>query len=376
MNEKTTTARATVTEKAENSTGEIVFRALTKEEIQCKAEQNYEGNVSVALYKDARCDMNVLDETIGFGNYSRIHRSELLMKADGRWVVPCTILIKGAEVEYTDIGEGDTPKAAYSDSLKRACFALGIGRELYTAPTIEIPHDFFVDRTPKVTNTNLSLPTPVPYDTIFVSDIKTKGGIAKVIEEIELSMTYNGKTTVIAKWSKGDSEPTYIMPEWAKPVTRISDMEEPPVVNDSANTYNPDAPFDVTVQNINNANPNGNQQNFDPANNGNFSGQNNGVYNNNQQAPNNVGFNQPNPNNGGNFNGNQQTPNNGNFNNQPNPTNNGYNNGGYNGNNGNFNNQPNYNGYNNGYGYSQNTPNQPPINDGRAWGGYNGNNGY
>lgn len=89
------------------------------------------------LYKDARCDMNILDEVYGITGWQRSHQI-----LDGN--LYCTVSIKdidGQWVSKQDVGtESNTEKekGQASDSFKRACFNIGIGRELYTAPIIFI----------------------------------------------------------------------------------------------------------------------------------------------------------------------------------------------------------------------------------------------
>lgn len=115
------------------------FRALRADEIECRiGTVSKSGNgVSLLLYKDARCDMNILDETVGATNWQRHHSREN---------ANCIVEIWDAE-KKTWVGKEDTgtesnteaEKGLASDSFKRACFNWGIGRELYTAPFIFIP---------------------------------------------------------------------------------------------------------------------------------------------------------------------------------------------------------------------------------------------
>lgn len=93
------------------------------------------------LYKDARCDMNILDETVGPTNWTRSHQV-----IDGK--LYCTVSlydeVKQQWVSKQDVGtESNTEKekGQASDSFKRACFNWGLGRELYTAPFIWVPAD-------------------------------------------------------------------------------------------------------------------------------------------------------------------------------------------------------------------------------------------
>ena len=49
------------------------FRALSGDEIDCRVSTISEKGCSLLLYKDARCDMNILDETVGAENWQRRH---------------------------------------------------------------------------------------------------------------------------------------------------------------------------------------------------------------------------------------------------------------------------------------------------------------
>lgn len=119
------------------------FRALTANEIECRVSRVTEKGVSLLLYKDARCDMKILDETVGAENWEREHyecKGNLFCRVkininyshpelSKEWVSKSDC---GAE-SYTEKEKGES-----SDSFKRACFNWGIGRELYTAPFIWI----------------------------------------------------------------------------------------------------------------------------------------------------------------------------------------------------------------------------------------------
>ena len=116
---------------------ELKFRALTEDEIEVRVAQVKENGCQLLLYKDARCDMNILDEVVGPYNWQRIH---------SRDNANCTVSIwdedKKQWISKEDTGTEsftEKEKGLASDSFKRACFNLGIGRELYTAPFIWIP---------------------------------------------------------------------------------------------------------------------------------------------------------------------------------------------------------------------------------------------
>lgn len=118
------------------------IRKLKAEEIECRVAQcgkNQKGAwCSILLYKDARVDQRILDETFGLMNWKRSH--ELI--GDRLY---CTVSVwdegKQQWITKQDVGtESNTEKekGQASDAFKRACFNLGIGRELYTAPKIFI----------------------------------------------------------------------------------------------------------------------------------------------------------------------------------------------------------------------------------------------
>ena len=115
----------------------LTFRTLRADEIDCRVSQINEKGLSILLYKDARCDMNLLDETVGPMNWDRMHSRENANCTVGIWDEE-----KRQWVTKEDTGtESNTEaeKGLASDSFKRACFNWGIGRELYTAPFIWIP---------------------------------------------------------------------------------------------------------------------------------------------------------------------------------------------------------------------------------------------
>ena len=117
----------------------MTFRDLKAEEIDVRVATVSEKGCSLLLYKDARCDMNILDETVGALNWQRQH---------SRDNANCTVSVWDSE-KLQWISKEDTGTESYtekekgqaSDSFKRACFNWGIGRELYTAPFIWVNAD-------------------------------------------------------------------------------------------------------------------------------------------------------------------------------------------------------------------------------------------
>ena len=116
---------------------ESMFRDLKSDEIDCRVAQIKKTWLSLLLYKDARVDQNILDETVGNMNWQKHYSREN---------ANCIISIWDSEkkqwIEKEDTGTesfSEKEKGLASDSFKRSGFAWGIGRELYTAPKIFIP---------------------------------------------------------------------------------------------------------------------------------------------------------------------------------------------------------------------------------------------
>lgn len=110
------------------------FRKLKEDEIDVRVQSCTQKGCILLLYKDARCDMNILDEVVGAMNWERKHEE---IKGN----LYCTVSIwdkeKNMWIKKSDCGsESNTEaeKGHASDSFKRACFNWGIGRELYTSP--------------------------------------------------------------------------------------------------------------------------------------------------------------------------------------------------------------------------------------------------
>lgn len=112
------------------------FRTLKAEEIDCRVSQIASNYCTLLLYKDARVDQNILDETVGSMNWQKRY-----VRDNANCIVGIWDKEKGQWVEKEDTGTesfSEAEKGLASDSFKRACFNWGIGRELYTAPNILI----------------------------------------------------------------------------------------------------------------------------------------------------------------------------------------------------------------------------------------------
>ena len=122
------------------------IRLLRADEIDCRPQTVKAGGCSLLLYKDARCDMAILDETYGSLNWKREHTRDNHN---------CIVSVWNSDIQQwiskEDTGiesNSEAAKGLASDSFKRACVNFGIGRELYTAPFIWIklsPGDTYTD---------------------------------------------------------------------------------------------------------------------------------------------------------------------------------------------------------------------------------------
>lgn len=129
----------------------MTFRDLTENDIEVRVQSVKENpdpkksGIVLLLYKNARVDMNILDETVGAENWQREHyecKGNLFCRVGIRTLLKNSDLFEW--VYKSDCGtESNTEaqKGEASDSFKRACFNWGIGRELYTSPFIWIPAD-------------------------------------------------------------------------------------------------------------------------------------------------------------------------------------------------------------------------------------------
>lgn len=118
------------------------IRLLTENDVELRIKQITETKKGVfatlLVYKDARTDMDILDEAFGPMNWQRKHK--LIGNA-----MYCAISVWDAEkkewIEKEDAGKesyNEAEKGQASDSFKRSGVNWGIGRELYNAPKIRI----------------------------------------------------------------------------------------------------------------------------------------------------------------------------------------------------------------------------------------------
>ena len=131
-------------QKKERKMDMLKFRPLTADDVEVRISTVKKNGVQLLLYKDARVDQNVLDESVGAENWQK--KYEMI---GGNLFCSVGILVdRGAGIKEwiwkQDVGVEsytEKEKGQASDAFKRACFCLGIGRELYTAPFIWISAD-------------------------------------------------------------------------------------------------------------------------------------------------------------------------------------------------------------------------------------------
>lgn len=149
------------------------FRTLRADEIEVRVQQVRGAKKSdkvyaqLLLYKNARVDMALLDEEFGIFGWQREHefkdgklycRVSVYDKTTGKWVVK-------EDVGTPSNTEAD--KGHASDAFKRAAVNLGIGRELYSTPTLFVllnEGEFYQDGTDKYGNPKYKLSNNVSFE--------------------------------------------------------------------------------------------------------------------------------------------------------------------------------------------------------------------
>lgn len=176
----------------------IKFRDLKIDEIDCRVKSIKSNGCVLLLYKNARCDMNILDETVGCENWQRRHyecKGNLFCeigiydKSTGQWIW------KG---DCGSESNTEKEKGEASDSFKRAGFNWGIGRELYTAP--------FIFANAKDCN----IKNGKCYDKFIVTDIKIENKVIKgltIIDENTNKVVHNDISNYQSMKQLTDNQP-------------------------------------------------------------------------------------------------------------------------------------------------------------------------
>lgn len=165
-----------------------MFRELRADEIEVRVAEVYDNGVTLLLYKDARCDMSILDETVGAGFWQRDHKmiGDVLFCSVGIYTGTSWVW----KQDCGTAGNFEAEKSQASDSFKRACFNWGIGRELYTAPRIFIPAEHVNIRQGK--NGKLQC-----YDTFEVAKVEMEDHVIKA-----LAIRHQRSGKVVFTWVK------------------------------------------------------------------------------------------------------------------------------------------------------------------------------
>lgn len=139
---------------------------MRSDDIEVRIQSCNSGGARLLLYKTARTDMDILDETFGMMNWQKSYQmigNQLF----------CTIEIwdedKKQWIKKQDVGVEsniEAEKGRASDSQKRAGFVVGIGRELYSSP------EMFVYAKDLETFKANSKGGYVCYDKFIVQDIR------------------------------------------------------------------------------------------------------------------------------------------------------------------------------------------------------------
>lgn len=190
----------------------LQFRDLRADEIDVRIAQVKDKGISLLLYKDARCDMNILDETVGAYNWQRSHSRD-----NANCIVSIWDEEKDQWISKEDVGtESNTEavKGLASDSFKRACFNWGIGRELYTAPFIWVKPDKYDDK----------------YDKFEVQEIKIEN--KKIVG---LTIYNTSKGCVAFTMGKGKASTAAAQPKAAaKATTKKAEPTPQPTLDDGS----------------------------------------------------------------------------------------------------------------------------------------------
>lgn len=145
------------------------IRSLRADEVEVRVGQVPKSGkgCSLLLYKDARCDMRVLDELVGPFGWQCAYEER-------KGTLFCGVALKDASGEWVWKWDAGTPsdmeaqKGEASDAFKRACFRWGIGRELYTAPFVWVKAE-----DAKLEQRGQKL---VPTERFKVSELEVEGG--------------------------------------------------------------------------------------------------------------------------------------------------------------------------------------------------------
>lgn len=193
---------------------DIKIRPLRADEIECRVSQVSEKGVQLLLYKDARCDKRILDETFGVMGWADTYKE---IKGN----LFCAILLRDDDetwVQKEDCGIesfADKEKGEASDAFKRAAFNIGIGRELYTKIFIFV-------KTPTQKNQVGKYELVDRYAKWHVSDIYTNNDT----EKIEYLQIADKDNKVVFTYGKKPLPKKEVRPETTAPQVQVVSKEQ------------------------------------------------------------------------------------------------------------------------------------------------------
>lgn len=173
------------------------IRPLQANEIEIRVGRVTQNGCSLLLYKNARADMAILDETYGREGWQRDHK-----EVKGNMF--CGVGIKTETGEWIwkwDCGtESNTEKekGESSDAFKRACTNIGIGRELYESPNINLK----VKTKKKERGDGWELEDKFTMYGVYVKEFETaKRGSKRVVTKVVLhKKDFNGDDYKVWSW--------------------------------------------------------------------------------------------------------------------------------------------------------------------------------
>jgi hypothetical protein len=209
------------------------FRTLKSNEIEVKPQIVKENGFSLLLYKNARVDMELLDEVVGSLNWQRKHSRD-----NANCIVSIYDEDKKIWVEKEDTGTEsftEKEKGLASDSFKRACFNWGIGRELYSAPSIWINESKYITK-----NNNGKL---VLNSKFYVKNIEYENRNIIHLEIID------SKNNLVFKYGKELSEKEK-KDKAIKMITEILKDKDDGIIDNILDKYKRNSLMDCTIEEL------------------------------------------------------------------------------------------------------------------------------
>ncbi|WP_051195493.1 Rad52/Rad22 family DNA repair protein [Lachnospira multipara] len=208
----------------------LCFRNLRADEIEVRVHSLNKGGAQLLLYKDARADMNILDDAVGPLGWKKEYKRDnancvvsILDKDTGEWI---------SKEDTGTASNSQAEKGLASDSFKRACVNWGIGRALYDAPYIFITKD----KLPTFKEANGKFTS---YERFKIANVVYSENNKSIIEvAINIISNYKVVSTVVFKQSKAAVSNVQPLPSTTPTInTNTRNMNSNPVhVEESQST--------------------------------------------------------------------------------------------------------------------------------------------